>query len=99
MHVRSNELGSIDSEIRDINLRLEDKDKEHPLEKKERDALIFRLGMLTVQRVEAQRAYEQRGHRLARILRRVACEPRQQPALSPFFRTTSRSAPVAAKHL
>ncbi|HEU5136813.1 MAG TPA: DUF2799 domain-containing protein [Steroidobacteraceae bacterium] len=63
VHVRSDALGSIDSEIRDINLRLEDKDKERPLEKKERDALIFRLGMLTVQRVEAQRAYEEARYR------------------------------------
>ena len=60
---RSNELGSIDSEIRDINLRLEDKDKEHPLTKKERDTLIFRLGMLTVQRVDAQRAYDDARYR------------------------------------
>jgi hypothetical protein len=63
VHQRSNELSSIDSEIRDINLRLEDKDKEHPLTKKERDALIFRLGMLTVQRVDAQRAYDDARYR------------------------------------
>ena len=55
---RSNELSSIDGEIHDINVRLEDKDKEHPLAKKERDQLLFRLGMLTVQRIDAQRAYE-----------------------------------------
>jgi hypothetical protein len=64
---RSNELSSIDSEIRDINTRLEgkdkDKDKEQPLTKKERDALIFRLGMLTVQRVDAQHAYDEARYR------------------------------------
>jgi len=58
VHRRSDELGAIDSEIRDINVRLEDKDKEHPLTKKDRDALMFRLGVLTVQRVEAQHAYD-----------------------------------------
>jgi hypothetical protein len=60
---RSNELNSIDGEIHDINVRLEDKDKEHPLAKKERDQLLFRLGMLTVQRVDAQRAYEDARYR------------------------------------
>jgi hypothetical protein len=60
---RSSELSSIDGEIRDINLRLEDKDKDHPLTKKERDSLIFRLGMLTVQRVDAQRAYDDARYR------------------------------------
>jgi hypothetical protein len=63
VHQRSNELGSIDGEIRDINTRLEDKDKEHPLAKKERDQLLFRLGMLTVQRVDAQRAYDDARYR------------------------------------
>jgi hypothetical protein len=63
VHERSNELGSIDSEIRDINIRLEDKDKEHPLAKKDRDALLIRLGMLTVQRIDAQRAYEDARYR------------------------------------
>jgi len=58
VHRRSDELGAIDTEIRDINLRLEDKDKEHPLTKKDRDALMFRLGVLTVQRVDAQHAYD-----------------------------------------
>ena len=67
---RSNELANIDNEIRSINTRLEgahkdkDKDKEEqPLTKKERDALIFRLGMLTVQRVDAQRAYDDARYR------------------------------------
>ena len=63
VHQRSNELSSIDSELRDINIRLEDKDKEHPLTKKERDALLFRLGALTVQRVNAQRAYDDARYR------------------------------------
>jgi hypothetical protein len=57
------ELSSIDGELRDITLRLEDKDKDHPLEKKERDALMFRLGVLTVQRVEAQHAYDEAKYR------------------------------------
>jgi hypothetical protein len=58
-----NELGSIDGELRDIHVRLEDKDKEHPLEKKERDALMFRLGVLTVERVNAQRDYDDARYR------------------------------------
>ena len=58
VHRTSGELSSIDGEIRDINVRLEDKDKDHPLESKERDALMFRLGVLTVERVNAQRAYD-----------------------------------------
>jgi hypothetical protein len=63
VHERSNELSNIDSEIRDINTRLEDKDKEHPLTKKERDSLLIRIGMLTVQRVDAQRAYDDARYR------------------------------------
>ena len=59
----ANEISSIDSEIRDINVRLEDKDKEKPLGKKERDALMFRLGVLTVERVNAQRAYDDAHYR------------------------------------
>ena len=59
----ANEISSIDSEIRDINVRLEDKDKEHPVEKKERDALMFRLGVLTVERVTTQRAYDDARYR------------------------------------
>ena len=58
VHRTSDALGAIDGEIRDINVRLEDKDKEHPLAKKERDALMFRLGVLTVERVDAQHAYD-----------------------------------------
>ena len=57
------ELSSIDGEMRDINVRLEDKDKEHPLEKKERDALMFRLGVLTVERVSTQREYDDARYR------------------------------------
>jgi hypothetical protein len=57
------ELSSIDGEMRDINIRLEDKDKEHPLEKKERDALMFRLGVLTVERVNTQRSYDDARYR------------------------------------
>ena len=61
---RSEELDSIDNEIRSINTRLEEKDKEkQPLEKKERDSLIFRLGVLTVQRAEAERAYDRARYR------------------------------------
>jgi hypothetical protein len=63
VHRRSDELNSIDSELRDINVRLEDKDKDHPLGKKERDALMFRLGVLTVERVEAQHAYDDARYR------------------------------------
>ena len=57
------ELSSIDGEMRDINVKLEDKDKDHPLGKKERDALMFRLGVLTVQRVETQHAYDDARYR------------------------------------
>ena len=39
-----------------------DKDKDK-LGKKERDALMFRLGVLTVQRVDAQRAYDDARYR------------------------------------
>ena len=63
VHRRSDELSSIDNEIRNINTRLEDKDKEKPLEKKEREALIFRLGVLTVERADAQRAYDRARYR------------------------------------
>ncbi|HEV7606779.1 MAG TPA: DUF2799 domain-containing protein [Steroidobacteraceae bacterium] len=63
VHRLADELGSIDNEIRDINVRLEDKDKDKPLAKKDRDALMFRLGVLTVQRIDAQRAYEDARYR------------------------------------
>jgi hypothetical protein len=67
VHRLGDELGSIDNEIRDINTRLEDngkeKDKDKQLGKKERDALMFRLGVLTVQRIDAQRAYEDARYR------------------------------------
>jgi hypothetical protein len=63
VHRRSDELSSIDNEIRSINTRLEDKDKENPLGKKERDSLIFRLGVLTVERAEAQHNYDRARYR------------------------------------
>ena len=63
VHRRADELGSIDRELRDINARLEAEDKDKPLGKKERDALMFRLGVLTVQRVDAQRAYDDARYR------------------------------------
>ena len=53
---RAAALGDIDNEMRDIQNRLDDKKSE--LDKKERDALVFRLGVLTAQRIEAQRAYD-----------------------------------------
>lgn len=58
---RASALNAIDNEMREINARLadKDKDKEHELGKKERDALVFRLGVLTVERVEAQHAYDE----------------------------------------
>jgi hypothetical protein len=59
----SGELDSIDSEMHDISAKLEDKDKDHPLGKKERDVLVFRLGVLTVQRIDAQRAYDDARYR------------------------------------
>jgi hypothetical protein len=58
VHRRGETLDSIDNELRGIHTRLEDKDKENPLTKKERDSLMFRLGVLTVERVEAQRGYD-----------------------------------------
>jgi hypothetical protein len=63
VHRRSDELSSIDNEIRSINTRLEGKKDQEPLEKKEREALIFRLGVLTVERAEAQRAYDRARYR------------------------------------
>lgn len=63
VHRRSDELSNIDNELRSIRTRLEDKDKENPLGKKERDGLMFRLGVLTVQRVDAERAYEEARYR------------------------------------
>lgn len=56
---RAGELSSIDAEMRDIHAQLEKKD----LEKKERERLAFRLGVLTVQRVDAQRALEDARYR------------------------------------
>jgi hypothetical protein len=47
-------LSSIDGEIRDIRVTLEKKD----LEQKERERLIYRLGALEYERVDAQRNYE-----------------------------------------
>ena len=63
VHQRSADLNSIDNELRDIHVRLEDKDKEHPLTKKDRDQLMFRLGVLTVERVNAQKAYDDARYR------------------------------------
>jgi len=63
VHQRSADLSNIDSEMQNIRTRLEDKDKEKPLDKKERDSLVFRLGVLTVQRVEAQHAYDEARYR------------------------------------
>jgi hypothetical protein len=64
VHRRGDELSSIDNEIRNINTRLAEKDKDKvPLETKEREALIFRLGVLTVERAEAQRAYDSARYR------------------------------------
>jgi hypothetical protein len=59
VHRLGNELGAIDSEMREINATLERKD----LENKERERLAFRLGLLVGQRVEAQRAYEDARYR------------------------------------
>ena len=47
-------LASIDEEIAGINDRLDDED----VEKKERLALVYRLGQLAYQRNDAERAYE-----------------------------------------
>jgi hypothetical protein len=66
VHRCADELSSIDSEMRDINNRLENEDKDKDkdkLGKKERDALMFRLGVLTVERVDAQRAYDDARYR------------------------------------
>jgi hypothetical protein len=75
VHRLADQVDSIDNEIRSINTRLENSDKEKdkdkdddkgkdkPLSKKERDALMFRLGVLTVQRIDAQRAYEEARYR------------------------------------
>ena len=49
-----NHLASIDEEIAGINDRLDDED----VEKKERLALVYRLGQLAYQRNDAERAYE-----------------------------------------
>jgi hypothetical protein len=55
VHRLSNDLGSIDGEIRTIHDRLEN-DKE--LERKERERLAYRLGQLGYERVATQREYE-----------------------------------------
>lgn len=54
VHRLSNDLGSIDGEIRAIHAELEKED----LERKERERLAFRLGQLGYQRIDTQRAYE-----------------------------------------
>ena len=61
VHRRVDALDSIDSELRDIRTRLENKDKE--LDKKERDRLMFRLGQLTYERVHAEEALERARNR------------------------------------
>lgn len=48
------ELGAIDTEMREIHAALE----KEGVEKKERERLAFRLGVLTMQRVDALRALE-----------------------------------------
>jgi hypothetical protein len=53
------EIGSLDNEIRDIHVLLEQKD----LEPKERERLAFRLGQLVYQRNDAQRAYDDARYR------------------------------------
>ncbi len=55
----SNELGSIDGEIRNINVELARED----LKDKERVALAFRLGQLVYQRNDTERAYEDARYR------------------------------------
>ena len=55
----SNELDSIDGEIRNIRTTL---DKEE-LERKERDRLAYRLGQLVYERVGTERAYEEAQYR------------------------------------
>lgn len=55
----SAELGAIDSEIRGIREKLEQKD----LEQKERERLAFRLGQLTYERVDAENALEDARYR------------------------------------
>jgi hypothetical protein len=54
VHRLASQLDSIDGEIAGINDRLDDED----LEKKERLALVYRLGQLAYQRNDAERAYE-----------------------------------------
>ena len=52
-------LGVIDSEIRDIRTKLENKE----LEQKERERLAYRLGQLEYERVDAQHALEDARYR------------------------------------
>jgi Protein of unknown function (DUF2799) len=59
VHRLAGEVGSLDSEIRDIRATLEKKD----LEQKERERLAYRLGQLEYQRGDAQRAYEDARYR------------------------------------
>ena len=55
----SGEIGSLDNEIRDIRLALDQKD----LDPKERERLAYRLGQLEYQRGDAQRAYDEARYR------------------------------------
>jgi hypothetical protein len=55
----ASEIGSLDTEIRDIHVLLEQKD----IAPKERERLAFRLGQLVYQRNDAQRAYDDARYR------------------------------------
>ena len=61
VNVRAGELAAIDDEIRSIHATLDNEKIE--LEKKERERLAFRLGVLAVTRVDAQRAYDDARYR------------------------------------
>jgi hypothetical protein len=51
---RASALGEIDSELRDIRTKLENKE----LEKKERERLAYRLGQLEYERIDVERSLE-----------------------------------------
>jgi hypothetical protein len=55
VHRLSNDLSSIDGEIRAIHDQLENDEK---IERKERERLAFRLGQLGYERIATQRAYQ-----------------------------------------
>jgi hypothetical protein len=54
-----NELGSIENEIRDVHVALDQKD----LDPKDRERLAYRLGQLEYQRSDALRAYDEARYR------------------------------------